>query len=521
MGIDNESCYVEAGKVRNMKNFINVILFMVIVGIIGFFYRENIIGDYLQYGSILFTLSVIFIGFIIFMENRQPTQTLAWLIVLGAFPVVGFFFYLLFGRNFRKEKIFKKKFFLDQQKYKDLMGERNKELLRQADEAQEYRQVFTLAEQIGNTPISLTTETKVLTNGRETFNYIKEALLQAKHHIHMEYYIVRDDVLGREIKDILIDKAKSGVKIRFLYDAVGSWTLSKSYIKELRKWGIEAVAFGPVKLPFLNNKFNFRNHRKIIVVDGVVGFVGGLNIGDEYLGKDRNFGFWRDTHLMLKGQGVRSLQLIFMQDWYYMTNYNFLTEEYLATIQPVNEERYGGVQIIAGGPDNEHSTIKNIFFSMIVSAKKSVWIASPYFIPDEDIFSALKIAALSGIDVRLLVPSNPDKRIVFHASRSYYPDLLEAGVKVYEYREGFMHSKIVIVDGELASIGTSNMDMRSFHLNFEVNAFLYKTESVRTLVNDYLHDLLVSNELHIEIFKDRHFGMRMMESLFRLLSPML
>ncbi len=504
-----------------MKNFINVLLFIVILGVIGFIYDEYYSGEYIQYASILFTLSVIFIGFVIFMENRHPTQTVAWLIVLGAFPVVGFLFYLLFGRNYQKEKIFKKKYFLDKQKYMDITGEKEKKLLEISDENQDYRQLFHLAEQIGNTPISLSTDTKVLTNGKETFNAIKEALLQAKHHIHIEYYIVRHDTLGNEIKDILINKAKNGVKVRFLYDAVGSWTLSKKYINEMRKWGIEVVPFGPVKIPFLNNKFNFRNHRKIVVVDGNIGFVGGLNIGDEYLGKDENFGFWRDTHLMLMGEGVRSLQLIFVQDWYYMTNHSFLTDEYLAPQQMSIDKRMGGVQIISGGPDNEYSTIKNIFFSMITSAKKSVWIASPYFIPDEDIFSAIKIAALSGVDVRLLVPSNPDKRIVFHASRSYYPDLLEAGVKVYEYREGFMHSKIVIVDSELASIGTSNMDMRSFHLNFEVNAFLYKTESVQTLVNDYLHDLLVSNELHIEIFKERNFGMRMLESLSRLLSPML
>ena len=504
-----------------MKNIINVLLFIVMLGAIAFVYRENFDGDYIQYGSILFTLSVIFIGFIIFMENRHPTQTLAWLIVLGAFPVVGFFFYLLFGRNFRKEKMFKKKYFLDKQKYMEVTGESEKRLLNLDEENHSYMRLFNLADQIGNTPISISTETKVLTNGKETFDSIKKALMKAKHHIHMEYYIVRHDSLGQEIKEILIDKAKSGVKVRFLYDAVGSWTLSRNYIKEMRKWGIEVVAFGPVKLPFLNNKFNFRNHRKIVIVDGDTGFVGGLNIGIEYLGKDKNYGFWRDTHLMLKGEGVRSLQLIFMQDWYYATNHSFLTDQYLAPVQPDSEKKYGGVQVIAGGPDNEHNTIKNIFFSMIVSAKKSVWIASPYFIPDEDIFSALKIAALSGIDVRLLVPSNPDKRIVFHASRSYYPDLLEAGVKVYEYREGFMHSKIVIVDGELASIGTSNMDMRSFHLNFEVNVFLYKTESVQTLVNDYLHDLLVSNELHMEVFKKRNFALKMMESLSRLLSPML
>ena len=203
-----------------------------------------------------------------------------------------------------------------------------------------------------------------------------------------------------------------------------------------------------------------------------------------------------------------------------MTNHSFLTDDYLMMKETPNEV-HGGVQVLAGGPDNEWSVIKNIYFSMITSAKESVWIASPYFIPDEDVFSALRIAALSGIDVRLLVPSNPDNRIVFHASRSYYPELLEAGVKIYEYREGFMHSKIMIVDGKLASIGTSNMDMRSFHLNFEVNVFLYRTGSVKKLAQDYLQDLLVSNELHIETFQKRTLFMRLFESLSRLLSPFL
>ena len=250
--------------------------------------------------------------------------------------------------------------------------------------------------------------------------------------------------LVSRLKRVLIEKAREGVKIRFLYDAVGSWRLSTEYIRDLTTEGIEIIPFGPVKLPFLNSKFNFRNHRKIIVIDGSIGFVGGLNIGDEYLGLNSSFGFWRDTHLKLKGEGVRSLQLIFLQDWYYMTNESLLTPEYLSPI--LEENRHGGVQLIAGGPDNEWSAIKNIFFAMITSAKDSVWIASPYFIPDEDIFSALKIAALSGVDVRLLVPNKPDKRIVFHASRSYFPDLLEAGIKIYEYEKGFMHSKIVIVD---------------------------------------------------------------------------
>jgi cardiolipin synthase A/B len=472
----------------------------------------------LKYVSLVFTFSVVIIGFLIFIENRHPTQTLTWLVVLGAFPFLGFIFYLLFGRNYRKEKMYKKKYILDKETYNKFEPgpkDMNPEMFGLYQEKH-----VQLAQRIGNSAISFSSETKVLTNGEETFGEILRWLKTAKHHIHMEYYIVRHDDIGKQIKDILIERAKDGVKVRFLYDAVGAWQLSTEYINELKRAGIEVMPFGPVKIPFLNNKFNFRNHRKIIVIDGNIGFVGGLNIGDEYLGKNPTFGFWRDTHLFVKGEAVRTLQLIFLQDWYYMTNDDFLTPGYLSP-DPVSEISDGGVQMIAGGPDNELSVLKNIFFSMITAAQKSVWVASPYFIPDEDIFSALKIAALSGIDVRLLVPHKPDKRIVFHASRSYFPELLEAGVRIYEYQKGFMHSKIVIVDNELASIGTSNMDMRSFHLNFEVNAFLYKTSSTQSLVEAYLNDLEHSLELSHGEFRKRHMGYRILESTSRLMSPLL
>jgi cardiolipin synthase A/B len=503
-----------------LKNTVRVILFLLVLSVLMFFFKEYLKNGIFGFLSLLITLSVIFIGFVIFLENRHPTQTITWLVVLGSFPLVGFFFYLLFGRNYRKEKMYRKKYFLDKQAFLTVEGEndpRSEE--KRGLMAEHQARLFTLAQKLGNSPISFDTATKVLTNGEETFHHIFEQLNKARHHIHIEYYIVRDDVIGQEIKEILMDKAAQGVKVRFLYDAVGSWKLSKKYINDLKNAGIETVCFGPVKLPFLNNKFNFRNHRKIIVIDGMIGFVGGLNIGDEYLGRNDTYGFWRDTHLMLRGEAVRSLQLIFLQDWYYMTNHSFLTAEYLSP--QIDEKNHGGVQLIAGGPDNEWSVIKNIFFSMITSAKESVWIASPYFIPDEDIFSAIKVAALSGIDVRLLVPNRPDKRIVFHASRSYFPELLKAGVKVYEYERGFMHSKIVIVDHELASIGTSNMDMRSFHLNFEVNAFLFRTKSTQKLVAEYINDLEYAKQLELTSFRKRHFGLRLIESTSRLLSPLL
>ncbi|CRK83457.1 cardiolipin synthase [Neobacillus massiliamazoniensis] len=503
-----------------MKNTVRVTIFILFLTVVLFFFKDQFRGGIFGFLSLFITLSVIIIGFVIFLENRHPSQTITWLVVLGSFPVVGFIFYLLFGRSYRKEKMYRKKFFLDKQAFLTVEGEedpRSEEKLSLMREHQ--AKLFNLAQKLGNSPISFDTATKVLTNGQETFEHIINELKRARHHIHLEYYIVRHDQIGQEIKRILIEKAQEGVKIRFLYDAVGSWQLSKKYIHELKNAGIETVTFGPVKLPFLNNKFNFRNHRKIIVIDGTVGFVGGLNIGDEYLGRVKEIGFWRDTHLMLRGEAVRSLQLIFLQDWYYMTNHSFLTAEYLSP--QFDDQNHGGVQLIAGGPDREWSVIKNIFFSMIASAKNTVWIASPYFIPDEDIFSALKVAALSGIDVRLLVPNRPDKRIVFHASRSYFPELLEAGVKVYEYSLGFMHSKIIIVDHELASIGTSNMDMRSFHLNFEVNAFLYRTGSTQKLVDEYINDLQFSKQLDLESFGKRHIGLRLLESTSRLLSPLL
>jgi cardiolipin synthase A/B len=505
-----------------VKNRLQLVVFLLGIILLLFLTRNYWTGQWLGVLSILITISVVFIGLVISLENRHPTQTLTWLVVLGSFPVVGFFFYLLFGRNIRKRRLFEKKAKLDEQVLLRIQGEYDVEDEHMDQMGEHQRHLFRLAHRLGKSPISFATETQALTNGYETFEAILEALQHARHHINLEYYIVRDDHLGRQIKEILMKKAQEGVYVRFLYDAVGSWNLSKQYINELREAGGEMIPFLPVRFPFFNNTMNFRNHRKIIVIDGTIGFVGGLNLGDEYLGHSRRFGFWRDTHLKVRGEAVRSLQLIFLQDWYYMTGRALLTQTYLSPdLIDIDAENCGGVQMIAGGPDREWQVIKHLFFSMITSAKESIWIASPYFIPDEDIFTALKVAALSGIDVRLLVPKRPDKRIVFYASRSYFPELLKAGVNIYEYEKGFMHSKIVIVDKELASIGTANMDMRSFHLNFEVNAFLYRTSSTQKLVYEFMQDLEDSSAIHLEDFEKRAFFYRLFESTSRLLSPLL
>ncbi|UCZ51952.1 cardiolipin synthase [Bacillus shivajii] len=503
-----------------MLKRIQITVFLIIISFLLYItrgYWENwLVGGV----SIIFSLSAFFIALVIFLENRNPTKTVTWLVVLGTFPIVGFFFYLMFGQNHRKRKSFTKKAILDEQAFYKIEGNRPLDESKLNEMRDHQQKLFRLAHKLANNPVSFQSDTKVLTDGKETFTHIKHALRKAEDHIHLEYYIVRDDEIGQEIKDILIQKAKEGVVVRFLFDAVGCFKLNKSYIYELREAGVQMVPFSPVRFPIFTNKINYRNHRKIIVVDAKYAFIGGLNIGDEYLGKDRYFGHWRDTHLLVQGEAVRSLQLIFLRDWHYATGEAALKQSYLSPSLPIAKSE-GGVQMIASGPDTRWEVLKKLFFTMITSAKKSIWIASPYFIPDDDMLSAIKIASLSGIDVRILVPSRPDKRIVFYASRSYFPELLEAGAKIYEYHRGFMHSKLIIVDHEIASIGTANMDMRSFHLNFEANAFLYRTRSVESLVSDFVYDMEHSTVIRYDAFKRRSFAHKLIESTSRLLSPLL
>lgn len=299
----------------------------------------------------------------------------------------------------------------------------------------------------------------------------------------------------------------------------GAFSSPEPSLRSLSDAGVQVAAYGN-STSFFSSRVNYRNHRKIVVIDGDVGFMGGLNVGDEYLSRSKTYGFWRDTHMLLRGEAVRTMQIIFLQDWMHTTGEKILEQDYLSP-QLRFTTGDGAVQIIASGPDNERRALKNIFFSMITTAEKSVWIASPYFIPDEDILTALRVAAMSGLDVRLLFPAKPDKWIPFLASHSYFPALLESGVKIYEYEKGFIHSKLLIADGEIATIGTANMDMRSFHLNFEVNALLLQTESVSRIVADFERDLQSTRQIVHETFMEKRLLERLLESAARLMSPLL
>jgi cardiolipin synthase len=453
------------------------------------------------------------------MENRNPSTTVSWILLLALIPVLGLVFYFLFGQNVFKRRKYDKKAQRDLMAYERIENDALRMHQDWSVFSSPRQKLLGLSQRLGRTPISFSSETRILTNGEETFGTLLLELRQAQHHIHMEYYIFRADHIGTRIQQILIEKARAGVAVRFMYDAVGSIQLSKAFLKELSDAGVQVAAYGN-STSFFSSRVNYRNHRKIVVIDGDVGFMGGLNVGDEYLSRSKTYGFWRDTHMLLRGEAVRTMQIIFLQDWMHTTGEKILEQDYLSP-QLRFTTGDGAVQIIASGPDNERRALKNIFFSMITTAEKSVWMASPYFIPDEDILTALRVAAMSGLDVRLLFPAKPDKWIPFLASHSYFPALLESGVKIYEYEKGFIHSKLLIADGEIATIGTANMDMRSFHLNFEVNALLLQTESVSRIVADFERDLLSTRQLVHETFMDKRLHERLLESAARLMSPLL
>ena len=367
-------------------------------------------------------------------------------------------------------------------------------------------------------PITVNNSCKVLNNGNETFEEMLKAIDLAKNHIHMEYFIIRESVIGDLFREALIKKAREGVEVRLIYDAVGSWNLKKSFFQPLTEAGIIVKPFLPVTLPLFGNRLNYRNHRKILIVDGKVGFLGGLNIGDEYLGKDKKFGFWRDLHLKIQGEALYVLQAIFLMDWFFVSKEEIDATRYFPPQGHCGEQL---IQIASSGPDSYWQSIQQAYFVAIAAAKEYVYIMSPYLVPDESILMALKTAAISGIDVRILLPGRPDHYTVFWASRSHFMELLEAGVKIYEYQKGFVHGKMILVDDLLTTIGTANLDIRSFQLNFEVNAFIYDRDLCIEVKEEFMKDLGDSQQVDKYDYRKRKLPHRIKESLARIFSPVL
>jgi len=467
-------------------------------------------------------LTIIFVVVVIVLENRDPIKTVSWLLVLFLLPVVGIILYLYVGRNFRKSKFFTLKGVADkisiEQLRQDQLVRLDKQIFIKDEKLTPKRNMMRLLLNNSKALITEKNHVRILNNGRQTFGSMIYELENAKSHIHLEFYIIEDDIIGNRIKDILVKKAKTGVRVKVIYDDLGSWSLSRKYILELTNAGVEVHSFMPVRVYALANKVNYRLHRKIIVIDGRVGFVGGLNIADRYWrGLGKNY-MWRDTHLRIEGESVHSLQAVFLTDWSFVTNRH--TEED-GFFPPIKVDEDCLVQIVTSGPDSDWQSIMQAYFTAISTAKHYVYFSTPYFLPNESIMTALKAAALSGVDVRILLPEKNDSWIVGHSSRSYLREVLESGVKVYLFKKGFTHSKLMIVDDIISSVGTANLDIRSFDQDFEVNALIYDEAVTISLKKDYLEDVKLSQELDLASWMKRPRIQKWLESFARVFSPLL
>lgn len=472
--------------------------------------------------AILYLVTVFTISLMIVFENRNPLKTHSWLLVIILVPVAGILLYVFFGRNYRKQKIYSRKSISDSEILSDFVARQVVSLptviAGESNDIQSKAHLMRLLLNNNRSVLTVDNTVKLLKNGKETFPAMREAIAGAQNYIHLEFYRLEPDTLGTEFKELLKQKAAEGVRVRVIYDDVGSWNIGKSYLRDMRASGVSIFPFMPVRFPSFSSKVNYRNHRKILVVDGNVGFVGGLNIADKYLYGLPDIGPWKDTHLELKGESVAALNGIFLADW------DFVSGKPVPDMEPLLKYSKTGnrclVQVASSGPDTDWATILQVYFAAIATAKRSIYLTSPYFSPDESLLTALKTAALSGIDIRIIFPRTSDSIIANWNTRSYISELLEAGVRVYLFNEGFIHSKYLLVDSVFASVGSPNVDIRSFDLDFEVTALIYDLNFASELNTLFFEDLKGCREVVKSEWEKRNRKERYKESLARIFGPL-
>ena len=488
-----------------------------------YFFWESLCqaGKYVADHMVLlnFLLSIV----IIFFQRKEPKSAWAWLLVLNALPGVGFLLYLLAGTDTHKRRMFQIKGIEDQVSDAVRRQEytvRSRILERKNPELSGFSDLVYFNLESGGAVLTGDNEVKIFTDGNDKFDALIEDIRNAKHYVFLQYYIIKDDVLFRRIREVLLEKAAQGVEIKILYDAMGCRSVHKKMWKELERSGIDTAVFFPALLGPLHLRVNYRNHRKIAIIDGTIGYVGGFNIGKEYIGLDPKFGHWRDTHLRIRGSAVTALAIRYIQDWDYAARETlFSRPEYM--VYP--EEACGDtqIQIISSGPDSSLQVIRDNYLRLIHKAKKRIFVQTPYFIPDESILTALKMAVLSGVEVNLMIPCKPDHPFVYWATYSYMGELVMAGANCYTYDNGFLHVKGVSIDGEACCFGTANMDIRSFSLNFEVNAMIYDEETAREMERIFREDLKLCTRITKDMYQGRSLWIRFKEQICRLLSPVL
>ncbi|WP_291212522.1 cardiolipin synthase [Hydrogenophaga sp.] len=449
------------------------------------------------------------------MDTRTAPGAVAWIISLNTFPVVSVPAYWVFGRaKFNGYVIGRRD--TDSQLHHALA---KKMALVESFSVKDFSSHLdmTAMERLAKLPTLEGNDVELLTDGEATFRSIFEGIQNANHYLLVQFYIVRDDIVGRDLSKLLQERARAGVAVHFLYDEIGSYQLPQSYLNELRFAGVQVRPFHSTRGSGNRFQMNFRNHRKIVIADGGVGWVGGLNVGDEYLGRDPRIGAWRDTHLRLAGPAVFGLQLSFLEDWYWATGealeYDWKPAEANGRNLPV--------LVLPSGPADRFETASLMVQLALSNARSRVWIASPYFVPDEGVQAAMKLAALRGVDVRILIPEKPDNPLLYFAAYAFLGPLLEAGVNVYRYHGGFLHCKTILVDDKAAAVGTVNLDNRSFRLNFEITTWVYDRGFAEEMAAKYQHDFSSAHLMTASDVHDRPWWFRLASRAAYLLAPVL
>ena len=474
-------------------------------------------------GVFLYWMLITMLVIRIVMDNRQPAKTMAWGMVMFFVPVIGLVLYFFFGMNTRKERLISQRS-LDLLSKRSMLGFVKQDRLQLP---QPYRPVIDL---FVNQNFSLPfqdNELEMLTDGYSFFLSLLSDLRKAKNHIHIDVYIFEDDALGRLVRDVLIDKAREGVEVRVIYDDVGCWNVKNEFFERMREEGIEVAPFLPVRFPLFTSKANYRNHRKIIVIDGRVGYIGGMNIALRYvkgirkIGKGRQHLPWRDTMVRMTGGIVYALQRAFLVDWFFVDRTLISGDKYYP-VADASTYRHCLAQVVTSSPAARYPEMMQGYVRIILAARQYIYIETPYFLPNEPVLFALKTAATAGVDVRIIVPRHNDARLADWAGRSYLREVAEAGVKVFLYDNGFMHAKSMVCDGALSTVGSTNIDFRSFENNFEANVFVYDEEIARQMKEIFLIDQQQSIPLEkLPRLWHPRFLNRFWESLTRLLSPLL
>ena len=447
---------------------------------------------------------------VVVLENRNPVRTLAWILLLFLLPVIGALIYLIFGRNYRNKQILKRWSEVHKQSRRVSESE-----LEQEGMQWRFRKVFRLLDTEMTNELYAGNHVEVYTQGREIFDTMFRDIEAATNHIHVEFYIIEEGEVGNHLHDILLQKAQQGVEVRVIYDYFGGFKLPIEWLNSLRKAGAKIYPFLSARSFMGLQYINYRNHRKLVIIDGRIAYTGGVNIADRYrLGN--HLGLWRDTFIKVQGPAVTAMQQAFFLDWNFVDKEKIVEQNYIPTLAPMGNEI---VQIVTSGPDTQWLNMLNSVVAAVNSAKDRVSIHTPYFIPPEPLMQALESAALSGVEVRLMLAERSDSLIVSAASRSYIDQLLSAGVKVFMYRSNFLHSKAIVVDGYLSIIGTANMDIRSFEQNFELAAFVYGAETGARLEQNFEQDMRNCREVNIHAWRHRTIWAHAKESVARLLSP--